>query len=209
MSQAGNTSITNDALVLESIFNPENPLSTLTGNSQAQLDENDAPPPENVDSSLIEEIRGLEAGAVRMAESGDLPGSLSILDKAVSRLPTDASLFNNRAQVHRLLGNNTAALADLDQAVRLSGSKGKAARQAFTQRGLLYKLAGKNEEALDDFKLAAQLGSAFAQAQVLLSCVAIAHMVLFVIQAVKMNPYAALCNQMLSEAVAKLRSGQT
>jgi len=27
-------------------------------------------------------------------------------------------------------------------------------------------------------------------------------------QAVKMNPYAALCNQMLSDAVAKLRSGE-
>ena len=166
MSQTGNTSITSDALVLESIFNPENPQSTLAGDSRAQLDENDASPPENVDPGLIEEIRGLETEAVRIAERGDLPGAISVLEKAVSRLPTDASLFNNRAQVHRLLGNNTAALTDLDQAIRLSGGKGKAARQAFTQRGLLHKLAGENEEALDDFKVAAQLGSAFAQAQV-------------------------------------------
>ena len=179
MSQTGNTSITSDALVLESIFNPENPLSTLTENSQTQLDENDAPP-ENVEPGLIEEIRGLEAEAVRKAESGDLPGALTVLDEAVGRLPTDASLFNNRAQVHRLLGNNTSALVDLDQAIRLSGSKGKAARQAFTQRGLLHKLAGENDEALDDFKVAAQLGSAFAQAQVLnafaiRNCLAIIH----------------------------------
>ena len=169
MSQIGNTSITSDALILESIFNPENPLSTLTANSDILPDENNAPAPENVDSGLIEEIRGLEAEAVRMAEGGNLPGALSILDKAVTRLPTDASLFNNRAQVHRLLGDNAGALADLDQAIRLSGGKGRAARQAFTQRGLLHKLSGKNEEALDDFKAAAKLGSAFAQAQVFAS----------------------------------------
>lgn len=183
MSQTGNSSVTSDVLVLESIFNPEHPLSTLLENSQAQLDENDAPP-ENVDRGLIEEIRGLEAEAVRKAESGDLPGALSVLDKAVGRMPTDASLFNNRAQVHRLLGNNTAALVDLDQAIRLSGGKGKAARQAFTQRGLLHKLAGENDEALDDFKVAAQLGSAFAQAQVLnlvttRSCVAVTRVILY------------------------------
>lgn len=168
MSQNGNASITGDALVLESIFNPENPLSTLTENSEAQSDENNAPP-ENVNPGLIEEIRGLEAEAVRMAEGGNLPGALSVLDKAITRLPMDASLFNNRAQVHRLLGDNAAAFADLDQAIRLSGGKGKAARQAYTQRGLLHKLQSKNEEALNDFREAAQLGSAFAQAQVFIS----------------------------------------
>lgn len=167
MSQTGNTSITSDALVLESIFNPVNPLSTLTENSNTQSDENDVPPPDNVDAGLIEETRSLETEAVRMAENGNLTGALGVLDKAVSRLPTDASLFNNRAQVHRLIGDNSAALADLDHAIRLSGSKGRAARQAFTQRGLLYKLSGRNEEALEDFKVAAQLGSTFAQAQVL------------------------------------------
>lgn len=166
MSEVRNTSITNDALVLESIFNPENPLSTLTENSESQSDENNAPPPENVDPNLIDEVRRLEAKAVRMAEDGNLSESLGLLDKAVARLPTDASLFNNRAQVYRLLGDNEAALADLDHAIRISGGKGRAAKQAFTQRGLLHKLAGKNEEALNDFKAAGQLGSAFAQAQV-------------------------------------------
>jgi len=170
MSQIGNTSVTGDALVLESIFNPENPLSTLQENSDVQSDENNAPPPENVDPGLIEEIRGLETEAVRMAECGNLSGALGILEKAIGMLPTDASLYNNRAQVHRLIGDNAAALSDLDQAIRLSGGKGKAARQAFTQRGLLHKLSGKNEEALDDFKVAAQLGSAFAQAQVPRTC---------------------------------------
>ena len=209
MSQIGNASITSDALVLESIFNPENPLSTLVENSDILPDENNAPP-ENVDPGLIEEIRGLEAEAVRTAESGNLTGALSILDRAVTRLPTDASLFNNRAQAHRLLGDNAAALADLDQTIRLSGGKGKAARQAFTQRGLLHKLSGKNEEALDDFKAAAKLGSSFAQAQVFaLVAIVLVHVIFAILQAVKMNPYAALCNQMLSEAVAKLRSGQT
>ena len=45
---------------------------------------------------------------------------------------------------------------------------------------------------MKDFKIAAKLGSRFAQKQV-----------------VSMNPYAALCNQMLSEAFGKLRRGET
>ena len=45
---------------------------------------------------------------------------------------------------------------------------------------------------MKDFKIAAKLGSRFGQKQV-----------------VSMNPYAALCNQMLSEAFGKLRRGET
>ena len=55
----------------------------------------------------------------------------------------------------------------------------------------LVYLAGKEEESLDDFKNAACLGGQFAKQQV-----------------VAMNPYAALCNQMLSEVFHKVRSGE-
>ena len=76
-------------------------------------------------------------------------------------------------------------------AIQLSGGRGKVAEQAYTQRGLIRRLQGC-DGALEDFKAAAKLGSRFAGKQV-----------------VAMNPYAALCNQMLSEALGKLRRGET
>ncbi len=60
--------------------------------------------------------------------------------------------------------------------------------QALTQRALLRKTEGDDEGALEDFKKAAALGSSFAKAQV-----------------IQLNPYAALCNKMLSEAFQKLK----
>ena len=47
---------------------------------------------------------------------------------------------------------------------------------------ILYCCLGDEKSSLDDFTKAAELGSAFAKQQVLLS-----------------NPYAAACNQMLSK----------
>jgi hypothetical protein len=85
-------------------------------------------------------------------------------------------------------------LSDLNTAIQLSGGHGKVAELALdlTQRGLIRRLQGCDEGALEDFKAAAKLGSRFAGKQV-----------------IAMNPYAALCNQMLSEAFGKLRRGET
>jgi len=58
------------------------------------------------------------------------------------------------------------ALADLDTAIRLSRGCGRAAEQAYTQRGLVWRLRGEDERALEDFKSAARLGSRFAERQV-------------------------------------------
>ena len=93
--------------------------------------------------------------------------------------------------MYRLQNQVVLASADLDTAIHLSGGCGKVAEQAHTQRGLLRRLRGDDEGALEDFKAAAKLGSRFAQRQV-----------------VAMNPYSALCNQMLSEAIGKLRRGE-
>ena len=94
--------------------------------------------------------------------------------------------------MYRLQNQVDLAIADLDTAIQLSQGHGKVAEQAHTQRGLIRRLRGQDEGALEDFKAAAKLGSRFAQKQV-----------------VSMNPYAALCNQMLSEAFGKLRRGET
>ena len=91
-----------------------------------------------------------------------------------------------------ILGNLDGAMQDLNLAIKLSNGYGKAAAQAYTQRALLKKVQNDEESALQDFKLAAALGNGFAKSQV-----------------IKMNPYAALCNQMLKEAFGKLRRGDS
>ena len=50
---------------------------------------------------------------------------------------------------------------------------------------------GDDEGALEDFKCAAHLGNDFAKQML-----------------VALNPYAALCNQMLSKVMNQLRTGQ-
>ena len=69
-------------------------------------------------------------------------------------------------QVYRLQNQVDLALTDLDTAIQLSGGRGRAAEQAYTQRGLLWRLRGEDERALEDFKKATRLGSHFAQKQV-------------------------------------------
>ena len=81
------------------------------------------------------------------------------------------------------------AILDLERAIALSGGTGRSACQALVQRGLLFRLGNQTEEARQDFTRAAALGSKFAQQQ-----------------AVLLNPYAALCNRMLSEVINKLRN---
>lgn len=83
----------------------------------------------------------------------------------------------------------SGAVQDLDRAIALSGKTGRSACQALVQRGLLRRLACQNDEARADFERAAALGSEFARQQ-----------------AVLLNPYAALCNKMLSEVINKLRN---
>lgn len=82
-------------------------------------------------------------------------------------------------------------MEDLNSAIALSKGHGTVASQAFTQRGLLKKLQNDDDGSYHDFKMAAALGNQFAKSQV-----------------VNMNPYAALCNQMLREAVGKLQRGE-
>lgn len=51
------------------------------------------------------------------------------------------------------MGSVDKALLDLNKAIKLSGGQGKAAEQAYTQRGLILMLQGKEDEALEDFKV--------------------------------------------------------
>ncbi|XP_068274558.1 tetratricopeptide repeat protein 36 isoform X1 [Nyctibius grandis] len=138
---------------------------------------------------LLEQVRDLELQGVSAAESGDVSTALERFGEAVRLLPERASAYNNRAQALRLRGDVAGALRDLDAAIRLSRGRGRAACQSFVQRGLIHRLQAREQEARRDFERAARLGSAFARRQLVL-----------------LNPYSALCNQMLCEMLGRLRN---
>ncbi|XP_068441835.1 tetratricopeptide repeat protein 36 [Clinocottus analis] len=175
-----------DRAVLQAIFNPTTPLGDIPGlNQEEDLIDDDC----GFDTELLRQVKELEMRGVSAAEAGDLQGALQLFSQAIQILPQRASAYNNRAQALRLQGNTAGALGDLDRAVSLSGGAGRTACQALVQRGLLHRLACRGDEARADFEKAAALGSEFARQQ-----------------AVALNPYAALCNKMLSEVINKLRN---
>ena len=56
--------------------------------------------------------------------------------------------------------------------------------------GMIHRLEGRNDEAKRDFEAAGNLGSAFAKSAL-----------------AAMNPYAAMCNQMLKNVFTALENG--
>ena len=146
--------------------------------------------------------------------------------------PRYSSGFNNRAQVLQLAHRPHDALRDCDEAIRLAsleGSQGKAVlKQAYTQRGLIRRALAQQQQhaatAADAVPATEGSGSAAASA----SSVAAAYPssspddaawlsdlergaslgnVYAKTEAVRLNPYAALCNQYLERALQTHWSG--
>nr|XP_006121009.1 tetratricopeptide repeat protein 36 isoform X1 [Pelodiscus sinensis] len=178
-----------DRAVLQAILNPSAPFGDILG--FAEEEEAAAVQGEEgaFTSELLEQVKELELQGVLAAESGDVNRALEKFSQAIQLLPERASCYNNRAQAFRLKGDVAGALQDLDTALHLSRGTGHVACQCFVQRGLLSLLQGHKDKARLDFEQAAGLGSAFARHQLVL-----------------MNPYSALCNQMLSEVMRKLQN---
>ncbi|NXV35820.1 TTC36 protein, partial [Rissa tridactyla] len=180
----------NDRAVLQTIFNPSTPFGDIPGLDEEEEEEEDAQEEgDGFAPELLEQVRDLELQGVSAAESGDVSAALERFGEAIRLLPERASAYNNRAQALRLRGDVAGALRDLDTAIRLSRGCGRAACQSFVQRGLIHRLQARDEEARRDFERAARLGSGFARRQLVL-----------------LNPYSALCNQMLCEMLGRLRN---
>ncbi|NWR75228.1 TTC36 protein, partial [Centropus unirufus] len=177
----------NDRAVLRAIFAPSAPFGDIPGLDPEEEEEEEEEAGEEGEA-LLERARALELEGVAAAEAGDVGAALQRFGEAIRLLPGRASAYNNRAQALRLRGDVAGALRDLDAAIRLSRGRGRAARQSLAQRGLLHRLQGRDERARRDWERAARLGSAFARQQLVL-----------------LNPYAALCNQMLREMLGRLR----
>ncbi|XP_013929452.1 PREDICTED: tetratricopeptide repeat protein 36 isoform X1 [Thamnophis sirtalis] len=172
-----------DRAVLQTIFHPNVPFDE---DYQEEPGKQQAIQEGGFDPELLRQATHLEAQGIAAAEGGDLGLALEKLSQAIQLLPARASAFNNRAQALRLKGDVAKALEDLEAALKLSRGAGPVARQGFVQRGLIQRLQGEDEAARSSFEQAAALGSSFARRQLAL-----------------MNPYAALCNQMLSEVMRK------
>ncbi|ESO88825.1 hypothetical protein LOTGIDRAFT_193123 [Lottia gigantea] len=188
MAAHGEKDITaHDKAILSQIFNPNLPFSE----SNDEYDTASIIDIEPQSTLEVKEAKELEVKGVKEAEEENYDEALKYLNQAVNKAPSWASTYNNRAQVYRLMGQNDEALEDLSKAITLSCGRGQAAKQAYTQRALLRKLAGNDEDSMTDFKKAAELGNEFAKQQV-----------------VSANPYAAMCNAMLSEVIHKICSGE-
>ena len=133
-------------------------------------------------------MKSIELTGVVKAEEGQLQLALEFFNEAIKLLPNRASGYNNRAQALRLMGRNEEAMDDLNKAIDLSGGKGRAGVNALCQRALLLLLKGCEEEGNRDLQAAAEEGHDFAKSML-----------------VRINPYSALCNQMLTEMMRKLR----
>uniref|UniRef100_T1JJI5 Tetratricopeptide repeat protein 36 homolog n=1 Tax=Strigamia maritima TaxID=126957 RepID=T1JJI5_STRMM len=174
----------NDRAVLDAIFGNLSPIDECPDlEATANIENGDM-------SAISDTINQLELDGVRAAESGDFLHSIDYFTRAIELSP-NASAYNNRAQAHRLNSNVDAALSDLNDAIRLSNGRGRVAREALCQRGLIYRLKGRCEDSRTDFEAASLLGSSFAKSAL-----------------VQLNPYAALCNQMLTEVFQRLQCGK-
>lgn len=142
--------------------------------------------PEEINSREFE-LKGIE-----LANAGKIDDALENFNKALEICPLNASALNNRAQVMRLLDRIDEAKKDLDRAIELSDQDGNinanVAQQAYCQRAMIHFLRKNENQGRFDMERSAKLGNKFARSYM-----------------AKMNPYAALCNQMLQDMFKKYK----
>ena len=131
-----------------------------------------------------------------MAESSDPPSTesllsaLNLIEEAIKLCgsaesdPNHQSLLNNKAQILRLLGRDSEALECLNIVISADVISKMVLRQASAQRGWLHFRSKDTESAFKDFERAGKFG-----------CLESRKM------AVRCNPYAAMCNQMIQSVI--------
>ena len=82
-------------------------------------------------------------------------------------------------------------MQDLNTALELPRMPARVRELLLVQRGVLLHVGGEDERARADFEAAAAMGNAFAKQQ-----------------AVRLNPFARLCNQMMAQALAGCQPNQ-
>ncbi|XP_023936775.1 tetratricopeptide repeat protein 36 [Bicyclus anynana] len=168
-----------DRAVLRSIFDPTATIGDVADDGDNFTTDDE----DKTDSEL--ESQALCRQGVQLAEAGRYDEALPLLDRGVEVAPERPAGYNDRAQLYRLMKRDDDAIKDLDRVLQLTEGKASRARAlALCQRGVLLRRRGADDDARAAFAEAAKLGSGFAKKQV-----------------VELNPYAALCNQMLSQVL--------
>jgi tetratricopeptide (TPR) repeat protein len=138
-----------------------------------------------ISPDLLAELQALEKKAVDQAEKGNsLEEALETLNQVILMCPTYASGYNNRAQVYRLLKRDKDAEQDLGQAIEYATTR-ELLGKAYTQRAILRQSLGDLTGAEKDFQSGAQCGNEVAK------------------QKISSNPFAKLCNAMVTEVMKK------
>lgn len=170
-----------DQAVLRTIFDPTATISDVIEDEGDKFPEDEEEP----NTEKYKEVLSLCMQGVSLTEAGKLEEAFPLITKAIELAPERAASYNDRAQLLRLMQKDDDAMLDLDCALKLTmGKKNRTRALALCQRGVLLRKRGADDEARSTFTEAAKLGSSFARKQV-----------------VELNPYAALCNQMLSQVM--------
>ncbi|ORY24275.1 hypothetical protein BCR33DRAFT_860352 [Rhizoclosmatium globosum] len=180
---------TRDTKVLDAIFSQdfsglaqeENPTTSNLNPNKPSLN---YPLPT---TETLAQLQILESKGVAAAESNDLESALSFFSSAIDSWPWHPSALNNRAQTLRMLGRDADAMRDINDAIEyaLAQQNEGVLKMAYAQRAILRKNEGNMSGAEEDLLKAAKLGNETARA------------------AVKNNPYAKMCNAMVSELMAQ------
>ena len=216
----------NDAAVLGALFDPE---ASLSDSIKVEDSSPDGLTDRELESIQRQETEALQPLNTEDPSEDDIVKSISNIDHLIEQYPNHASAWNNRGQARRMLFNTRplqtqsvllrSIVEDLDQAITIASPESphapvshvnaKVLASAHTHRGLLFwaasrseelhlalttsveRLAGANLEMLEEiasheFALGGRYGNEMAR-QV----------------AVKTNPYAKLCGNIVKEAMEK------
>jgi len=178
-----------DLSILNLIFDRSFVEKEVKDYKQPVIDESDSKDIEEENSEAVLSSRKLELEGVELAEAGKLEEALEKFNNSVEIAKQRPSPYNNRAQLYRFIEKDDLALLDLSRSIELCGESFNLTKcRALCQRGIIKRkffcdLTG----ARDDFNESAKLGSRFARQQL-----------------IELNPYAQLCNQMVTKLLTEM-----
>lgn len=179
-----------DRDLLDYIFDPT-PVGGPQRPETKVTDEELGPEGPAIAPELLEQLQSLQLKGIKAAEEKDYTTALAHFTSSIELCPHYASAYNNRAQTRLLMRDEDGALADVNSAIEHAHRDRITLKQAYTQRAIIYKQKNRLDEAQADFAFAGRLGSSLAKSE-----------------AIAMNPYAAMCNKVLSQAFEALTKPQ-
>ncbi|KAJ3019277.1 UNVERIFIED_CONTAM: Tetratricopeptide repeat protein 36 [Siphonaria sp. JEL0065] len=139
------------------------------------------------DPETLAKLVSLEKLGVEAAENNDLELAVKHFSGCIDSWPWYPSAYNNRAQAWRMIGENGKAKEDVEEAIKYAEGQGdeKVLKMAYAQSAVLKKNEGDLVGAEAALLMSARMGNEISKA------------------AVKNNPYAKLCSNMVTELMSK------